>query len=336
VNILYLAPSPKPPVPGTDGLCTEIGYLYRAYGGSYRSLSAFRSVPPIIPVNFYGMRLAPALKKISRSGGLIHVFFPYLVDFHALRYLPGPVVFTITSGVEEDRLPTRTVPYTLVVSSDYEAEILHQRGYRDVHIIRPGIDLTRINPAPPQEPGNQFVLLAGSAPWTTGQFRAKGFDLLLELLHKNGKLRLTCLWRGAVYREWEKKVCMAGLSDRVETIRERTDVSRVLARCHCGVVLAETSDLVKSFPNALMEALAAGRPVITNRAIPMSEYIEETGCGKVLDALTLEESLPALAEMMNHYDTYQSAAGTAGRRDLDKSRMIEEYGQLYSSVRARW
>ena len=50
VNIVYLTPSPKPPVPGTDGLCTEIGYFYRAFGGTYLDLSAFRSAPPIFPV----------------------------------------------------------------------------------------------------------------------------------------------------------------------------------------------------------------------------------------------------------------------------------------------
>ena len=232
------------------------------------------------------MRHAPALKKISRNGGLVHVFFPYLVDFLTLRNLPGPVLYTITSGVDADRLPVHPPPYTLVVSSDREAEILDRRGYRDVQIIRPGIDLTRINPSPPQEPENDFVILAGSAPWTPDQFRTKGFDLLLETLRENTKLRLVCLWRGALYREWEEKVRGAGLSDRVEIIRERTDVSRVLARCHCAMVLASTPDLVKSYPNSLMEALVAGRPVITSRAIPMSGYVEETGCGRVIDDLS--------------------------------------------------
>jgi glycosyltransferase involved in cell wall biosynthesis len=332
VNIVYLAPSPKPPVPGTDGLCTEIGYLYRAFGGTYLSLSAFRSVPPIFPVRLYGMRHAPALKKISRNGGLVHVFFPYLVDFRTLRNLPGPVLYTITSGVDADRLPVHTPPYTLVVSSDHEAEILDRRGYRDVHIIRPGIDLTRINPAPPQEPENDFVILAGSAPWTPDQFRTKGFDLLLETLRKNTKLRLVCLWRGALYREWEEKVRSAGLSGRVEIIRERTDVSRVLARCHCAVVLASAPDLVKSYPNSLMEALVAGRPVIISRAIPMSGYVEETGCGRVVEDLTPEAFALALEDIMDRYEVYLSAAAGAGTRDFDRTRMVHEYGKLYQEL----
>ena len=332
MNIVYLAPLPKPPVPGTDGLCTEIGYLYRAFGGTHLSLSAFRSAPSIIPVRLYGMRHAPALKKISRNGGLVHVFFPYLVDFLTLRNLPGPVLFTITSGVDADRLPVRTPPYTLVVSSDHEAEILDRRGYPDVHIIRPGIDLTRINPAPPQEPENDFVILAGSAPWTPDQFRTKGFDLLLEALRENTKLRLVCLWRGALYREWEEKVRGAGLSGRVEIIRERTDVSRVLARCHCAVVLASAPDLVKSYPNSLMEALVAGRPVITSRAIPMSGYVEETGCGRVIDDLSTGDLSQAIAGIMERYRYYQSAATGAGKRDFDRRRMVREYGTLYQEL----
>ena len=332
VNILYLTPSGKPPVPGTDGLCTEIGYLYRSFGGEYKSLSPSRTPPRLLPVRLYGMRHAAALKKFSRDNGIIHVFFPYLVDFYLLRNLPGPVVYTITSGVERDILPRSAPRYTLVVSSDREAGLLHQQGYRDVRIIRPGIDLTRIAPAPPPEGGREFVILAGSAPWVPDQFRTKGFDLLLEILQRIPKVKLVCLWRGALYREWEEKVRDAGLSDRVEIIRERTDVSRVLARSHCAAVLASTPDLVKSYPNSLMEALAAGRPVLTSRAIPMSGYVEETGCGRVVDTLTAEELVPALEAIMEHYETYRSAAEKSGRRDLDATRMVREYGDLYGEL----
>lgn len=329
MNILYIAPSGKPPVPGTDGLCTEIGYFRQSFGGDYLSMSAFRSLPPFFPVRLLGLRHSRTLKKFARSNGLIHVFFPQLVDFFVLRNLSVPVVYTITSGVEAELLPRTAPSCTLVVSSEQEADTLRKEGFRDLHVIRPGIDLTRITPSSPPDTDREFVILAGSAPWTEAQFGTKGFDLLLELLHRVPEVRLVCLWRGALRREWDERIQRSGLSDRVEVIGEKTDVSRVLSRCHCAVVLASQAGLVKSWPNSLMEALAAGRPVITSRAIPMSSYVEETGCGRVVEAHTIDDLADALTDIMDHYETYRAAAVAAGGADISRARMVEEYRKLY-------
>jgi hypothetical protein len=67
----------------------------------------------------------------------------------------------------------------LVVSSIQEASALRSRGFGNVHVIRPGIDQSQINVQPPKEPDTEFVLLAGSAPWTS-IIQDKGFDLLLR------------------------------------------------------------------------------------------------------------------------------------------------------------
>ncbi len=329
MNVLYIAPSGKPPVPGTDGLCTEIGYLRQSVGGDCISMSAFRGLPPVFPVRLYGLRHTLTLKKFSRNKGLVHIFFPYLVDFCALRALPSPIVYTITSGVDAGHLPRTAPPFTLVVSSEQEEDILKNEGYRDVHVIRPGIDLTRITVTPPPATEKEFVILAGSAPWTEEQFVKKGFDLMLELLHLIPDLRLVCLWRGALRREWDRRVDRAGLSGKVEVIGEMTDVSHVLSRCHCAVVLASQQGLVKSYPNSLMEALAAGRPVIASRAIPMSSYIGDTGCGRVIGTLSLDELADALEDIIDHYDAFRAAATRVGRRDLSADRMVGEYRDMY-------
>lgn len=331
MNLLYLSPSPQPKVEGTDGLFTEIGYLRKSFGGDLISLSPARCLPPVIPVSLYGMHQIPALKRHNREVDIFHLFFPYVVNFRLLGYLSKPIIYTIISGIDEKHLPKSPPPCTFVVSSSREADILHSRGYPCVHVIRPGIDLSQIHVALPQEPAPEFVLLAGSAPWNRRQFDTKGFNLLLKVLKQLPQIRLVCLWRGTLYREWADRVKSFGLADRVEIIHEKTDISEILSRCHAAVVLSATSDQIKSYPNSLMESLAAGRPVIVSRSNPMSYYVEDNGCGKVIENLCPEEMINAISDIRDEYSAFTRAASLAGH-NLSATRMIDDYRHLYQKV----
>ena len=329
--VLYISPSPPPKVQGTDGLFTEIGNLRKFFGGDMISLSPARSLPTLIPVILYGMHQIPALKRHNKNVDIFHLFFPYIANFRVLRYLSKPIIYTIISGIDEKYQPRSMPPCTLVVSSLHEAEILRSRGCLHVHVVRPGIDLSQIHVKPPQEPDPEFVLLAGSAPWTRRQFDTKGFNLLLKVLTRLPQIRLICLWRGTLYQEWSDRIQSLGLADRVEIIQEKADISAIFSRCHAAVVLSATSDLVKSYPNSLMEALAAGRPVLVSRSIPMSRYVEDKGCGKVIEDLCLEELINAIGEIMDEYSTFARAASLAGR-DLSVTQMIDDYRHLYQNL----
>ena len=328
LKVLYISPSPPPEVPGTDGLFNEIGYLREFFGGKMISLSPARSLPPLIPVSLYGLHKIFEIKKYTKNIDMIHVFFPYIVNFRILRRIPKPIVYTITTGMDSNRSGPDS---TFVVSSAHEAEILHSRGFGRVHVIRPGIDLSKIRVTPPQKPDAEFVLLAGSAPWNTLQFETKGFELLLRALKLIPEMKLICLWRGTLNREWSDRVQSSGLVDRVEIIQEKVDISEVLSRCHAAIVLSATSDQIKSFPNSLMEALAAGRPALISRCIPMSYYIEENNCGKVIEELGLEELMNAISEIIDEYSTFSKAASLAGRA-LSADQMVDEYQHLYQNI----
>ena len=331
LRILYISPSPPPKVKGTDGLFTEIGNLRKIFGGDMISLSPARSLPPMIPVSLYGMHQIQALKRHNREVDIFHLFFPYVVNFRILGHLSRPIIYTIISGIDGKHLPRSSPTCTLVVSSLREAEILRSRGFSRVHVIRPGIDHSQIHVTPPQEPDHEFVLLAGSAPWTRRQFDTKGFDLLLKVLKQLPQIRLICLWRGALYREWSDRVKSFGLADRVEIIQEKADISELLSRCHAAVVLSATADQVKSYPNSLMESLAAGRPVLVSRSNPMSYYVEDNSCGKVIEDLCLQELIDAIREIVDDYSAF-SIAALRGGRNLSATQMIDDYRHLYQEV----
>jgi glycosyltransferase involved in cell wall biosynthesis len=152
------------------------------------------------------------------------------------------------------------------------------------------------------------------------------------VLSRIPELRLVCLFRGTLHEEWSNKVEAAGLVDRVEIIHEKTDVARILARCHAAIVLASKSDEVKSYPNSLMESLASGRPVLVSRVIPISFYIEDNDLGKVIEDLSLEALVPAVRELMDHYSSFRQAVDQRRRSDWSVQRMIEDYASLYRKV----
>jgi glycosyltransferase involved in cell wall biosynthesis len=296
-------------------------------------LFPFRSIPSFIPIKILGMHNLPRLKKYEKKADIIHIFFPYLVNFYFFRFLSKPLIYTITSGVDEKCSgPSLMYPCKVVVSSDHDAALIRTRGFRDINVIRPGIDLSKIMIEPAPEHRDEFVILAGSSPWIKSQFSSKGFDLLLKALTRIPDIRLVCLWRGGLYEEWYRRVLASGLASRVEIINEKADISKVLSRCHAAVVLATRADQVKSFPNSLMEALAAGKPVLINRAIPMSYYIEEYGCGRVIESLTIEELVTAIKDMRDRYSIIKSAADLVGRRDFSSDRMVNEYCGIYHTL----
>lgn len=328
LKVLYISPSPPPEVPGTDGLFNEIGYLREFFGGELIGLSPARSLPPQIPVSLYGMHKIFKIKNYIKNVDIVHLFFPYIVDFRILRHITKPIVYTISTGMNSNRSGPDS---TFVVSSAHEAEILHSRGFGRVHVIRPGIDLSKIQAMPPQKTDTEFVLLAGSAPWNTRQFETKGFELLLKALKLIPEMKLICLWRGTLNREWSDRVQLSGLTDRVEIIQEKVDISEVLSRCHAAIVLSATPDQIKSFPNSLMEALAAGRPALISRCIPMSHYIEDNNCGKVVEELRLEELINAISGIIDEYSAFSRTASLAGRA-LSRDQMIDEYMHLYQNI----
>ena len=333
MKILYISPSPPPPIRDTDGLVKEIGYLKKETGGYILYLSPFRFIPSYIPIRILGMQNIPVLKKYEKKVDLVHIFFPYFVNFYFFRLLKKPLIYTITSSIyEKSSINSLTHSNTVVVSSNHERAYLYSRGFNNVKVIRPGIDLSEIQVSQIPENKAEFVILAGSSPWTKNQFGSKGFDLLLKVLARMPYIRLVCLWRGALYEEWYNRILSSQLIDRIEIINERADVSRVLSRCHVAVCTAARADLVKSYPNSLMEALAAGKPVLISRAIPMSYYVEENGCGMVVENLTADDLITAIREIKDRYSVFKSAADLVGRRDFSRDRMVEEYYEIYDGL----
>jgi glycosyltransferase involved in cell wall biosynthesis len=174
--------------------------------------------------------------------------------------------------------------------------------------------------------------MVGSAPWTTEQFQTKGVDALLAVARQNPHLRLVFLWRGVLAHEMERRVQQLELGDRVTVINRKVEVNAVLAHVHASIVLADTAGIVKAYPHSLLDSLAAGKPVLVSRAVPMADFVEEKGCGVVVGNITPTGIQSAIDTLVERYHKLQDAARDVGQRDFTREQQLASFRAVYDHV----
>jgi glycosyltransferase involved in cell wall biosynthesis len=281
----------------------------------------------------FGFHKLGQLRSLEANHNVHHLYNPDPFPFPVLRLLRRPVVYSLTGGIGNRRL---NVPFfsslaAVTVADEDSLEALRSLGLDNAVLVRPGIDTTRFTPAPiPVR--DEIRLMVGSAPWTRAQFRTKGVDALLAAAQRSPRLRLVFLWRGVLAEEMDRRVRQLNLGGRVTVLNERVDVNGVLAGVHASVTLATAPAIVKSYPHSLLESLAAGKPVLVSRAIPMAGYVERNGCGRVVESVSPEGVLTAIEALARDYEDLQRAALRVGQVDFSRSAMIESFQRVYERV----
>jgi glycosyltransferase involved in cell wall biosynthesis len=335
VSLLYHLMMPQPAQPALDAVVQEAESLRSQFGGEIVYLNPARKPGSLYPERLYGLHRLFFLRRQEAAFRLHHVYNAHPFFFPYLRWLRRPIIYSVTAGLKPSLARSRLKGFerlsAIVVSNERDGAILRQRGLENIHVIQPGIDTSRFKSSPPPR-GVGFTLLVGSAPWTEAQFHSKGVEALLAAAEARPDLRLIFLWRGLLFEVMQARVAQHGVQARVEVIDQRVDVNEVLARAHAAVVLAADATLVKAFPHSLLEALAAGRPVLVSRALPMADYVAQTGCGQVVEEVSPEAVLAAMARLEANYKACQPAARRAGQRDFSRQALAEAYGRLYQTI----
>ncbi len=335
MKVLYHLTIPPSPLAACDAVVQEVQAL-RALsddGGQILYLYPGRAPGSRLPRRWWGLQHLPRLLSVEGQFDIHHVFNPDPYPLDMLRFLHRPIVYTVTAGARGaerqtvQRLARRV--HTLVVPTEAERSDLRAWGLSNVLAVPPGIDLARFSPTPP--PPQPLTLLMGSAPWTIEQFESNGVNALLEAARARPDLRLVFLWRGLHAREMERRVAQKGLEGRVIVVNRQVDVNEALAGAHAAIVLAQDATLVKAFPHSLLEALAAGRPVLVSRAIPMADYVQAAGCGEIVESVGTQQVLEAMARLESNYASCRQAALRVGR-EFSQDKLIKAYGQLYAEL----
>ncbi len=348
MNVLYHLTIPRPARPECEAVWQEIDLLRQQAGAPPERtwhtdlvyLNPSRHPLLRLPRPLYGLHRLYELRRREAAGevDLHHLYNPDPYPFPVLRWLKRPLVYTLSAGLRGTRRPLGLTlrffvkhVHTLVVSNQTDRDILASWGLTQAAVVRPGIDVSRFSHTP-LPLGGQIRLMLGSAPWVKGQFRAKGIDALLDAAQARPTLRLTCLWRGTLYDEMVRRVQERRLEDRVEILNQWVDVNQVLAGVHASIVLTDKPAIVKAYPTSLLESLAAGKPVLVSRAVPLADYVERTGCGAIVEQVTVESILDAVESLKAGYEAMQTSARRVGKRDFDQQTMIDALYQVYRHI----
>jgi glycosyltransferase involved in cell wall biosynthesis len=348
VKVLFHLTIRRPSAPWREAVWQEIDGLRGAVGGELNYLNPSRRELLRVPRLFFGFHQLRWLKRQDSRVDLHHVYNPDPFPFPILRWLNRPKIYTLSAGLTSRLRSEGSRPlsagffcrriHTVVVSNERDRRRLIDAGIANVRIIPPGVDLSRISPSrlPLSQTAafedTEITLMAGSAPWVRAQFRSKGVDALLDVAQRMPRLRLIFLWRGVLYQEMQARVRERRLTNRVEILDQQVDVNAVLARVHASVLLADDPSIVKAFPHSLVESLAAAKPVLVSRDVPLAHLVTQWGCGQVVDEVTPEAIISALRRLVADYAAVCQAAANANMGAFSRDRMVGAYMALYDQI----
>jgi glycosyltransferase involved in cell wall biosynthesis len=202
-------------------------------------------------------------------------------------------------------------------------------------VIPNGVEVARFASAWPADlaqfgipPGSEVVLTVGRLD------RQKGLGDLIEcaalVVPRHPRLHFLLVGEGPQRFTIERLIREKGLNDRIHLAGWRPDVPELLAAGHALILASHWEGM----PNVILEAMAAGLPVLATRVEGTTELVQEGTTGLLVlprapDALAtgLERLLadPALAKAM----------GQAGRErvatNFSWDRMVSRYEEFYAS-----
>lgn len=216
-----------------------------------------------------------------------------------LRPVPGRLV-TIPNGVEMERYAGRAAP-----------------GARAEIGIPSGVPLLMCVAKMLEQKGHRHLI-----------------DALAAIGHGGEPIHVALLGDGPLREEIEARARSAGVVDRVHLLGTRPDVPRLLAAAD-GFVLPS---LWEGLPMALLEAMAAGLPVIATSVSGTRQVVEDERTGLLVapaDSAELATAMQRLATDRGLRARLGAAARDHVRAEFSVDRQAERHLELYRACLGR-
>ena len=158
---------------------------------------------------------------------------------------------------------------------------------------------------------------------TAGRFSPqKGFSYLLDALPKVlqsfSDVHLVLIGEGELRGDLEHQIERLNIRDRVHLPGYRRDVPRLLGASDLFVL----PSLYEGLPNVMLEAMAAGIPVVATSVNGVPEVVEDGVCGRLIPPKSGRHIESALCEFLGSWDRAREI-GEAGRRRVESAFTVE-------------
>jgi glycosyltransferase involved in cell wall biosynthesis len=160
---------------------------------------------------------------------------------------------------------------------------------------------------------------------------AKGIEVLLDAVKLVPGVYFVIVGDGPKREEWTALAQAGGIADRIRWAGFRRDVDALLA----GFDLFIHPSLDDAFPTVLLEAMAAGLPVVASRVGGIPEIVEEGVTGRLVpagDAAELASAVRTLLDDETALLHMHHAAGVAASERFSTAAWLDRLMHVYDEV----
>jgi len=221
------------------------------------------------------------------------------------------------------------VAHTVVANSRAAAERLaFEKVPRSKIVVIPnGLDLGRMRARTPRAPLRHVIVVANLRS-------EKGHDVLIDaaarVLQRFPDARFDCLGAGPERARLIAYAARAGVAHAVRFLGHQDDVADRLARADIFALPSRS----EAFPNAVLEAMATGLPIVASAVGGILELIDEGRTGLLTPAGDPASLADHLMELMAD-PPRANALGAAARADAHAhysfERMVSAFESLYDA-----
>lgn len=270
--------------------------------------------------------LLEAVELKARARGLSHIHAHFSTNTAAVALLVarlgGPGYSFTAHGPDEFVDPgraslamkTHEARFAVAITHFARMQLALSAGmgvWDKLHVVRCGVDLTELAPAPPPRPDAPFLCI--------GRLCAQKAQLLLVramagLRDTHPEARLVLIGDGETRGEIEAEIAALGLGGQIE-LRGWADNARVRAALDeaCAMVLPSFAE---GLPIVIMEAFARARPVISTYIAGIPELVTRES-GWLAPAGDVDGLTRALRACLDTPPARLAAMGAAGRAQVE-------------------
>lgn len=273
---------------------------------------------------------------------LVHTHLTYAAVYACLATRKRPVVFTHhstpvrTPWIHKWILRHRLTHYIAVSASGRDALVKQANVSPErISLIFNGVDLTAFAAYPGSRTvGKAPVIIAvGSLrPEKNHELLLAAMAIVVEACRREGRQepQLQIVGDGARRRQLEERCRRMDLNDHVQFLGVRTDVSGLLSAADLFVM----SSTWEGLSIALLEALAAGLPVVATDVGGNREIVDDGVCGYLTRPADARDLAEKLLRFIREPDLRSSFAAQARARSqlFSLARSIQEHTTVYREL----
>lgn len=314
---------------------------FRGFQGGLRSLRHLHKVAAQLS------RLVHFMRQVQPA--MVHgfLFWAYIIGTYAAKGAGVPIVIASRRGLGEfkvdkphylflERLANRMTDLIVANSEAVKQDVVRREKVdpSKVRVVYNGIDLSPYDV--PADPGLQALLgisarskvigvIANLIPYKGHRFFLQACQ---EIKRKDSGVKFLLVGDGPCRGELEGLARELGLEKDVGFLGSRRDIPQLLALMDVAVLPSSE----EGFPNAILEAMAAGKPVVASQVGGVSEAVVDGETGFLVPAGDASSLATAIGRLLGD-PLLGSRMGAAGRRRVQErfglSRMVAEMEALY-------